>query len=218
MVCGLLYSFAMSEILDTPTFHITMRCNNREPFPGPLGQVWDVFSEQLHFIHHAYNVRIIHFVLMSNHFHLIACFPENNRSSAMNHFLRESSRIISYNSGRSNHLFGRRHHWTLIRTDIQLLNTYKYVLRNPVHAGITHEPQMYSFSTFGRMLGLHGHLLTPILEDTTYFNSPEHCMNWLLKKPKAEHLEDLKLALKRKIFKLKRKPGYGPHELNTNLI
>ncbi|WP_081111818.1 transposase [Bdellovibrio bacteriovorus] len=59
-------------------------------------------SNYLCFIHHAYKGEIYAFVLMSNHFHLLIRFPENNMSEAMTYFMRESSRMISRQAGRIN--------------------------------------------------------------------------------------------------------------------
>jgi len=79
---------------------ITARCNNKEIFPVPLDEAWDLFSNYLHFIHSAFEIKIHSFVLMSNHFHLIASDPNLNLSKAMGIFMKEiGNRIGSIGFG-----------------------------------------------------------------------------------------------------------------------
>jgi REP element-mobilizing transposase RayT len=65
-------------------------------------------------INRAYKAEIHAFVLMSNHFHLVVSFPENNMSEAMNYFMRETSRMISRDAGRINQTYGSRYFRSII--------------------------------------------------------------------------------------------------------
>ncbi len=98
-------------------------------------------------------MRTIAFVLMSNHYHLIALFPHCNIGSAMNYLQREVSRSIGKRSGRINHVFGGRYKPCLIANTQYLEHVYKYVYRNPVEAGMCERVQEYPFSTLRRALG-----------------------------------------------------------------
>lgn len=67
-------------------YHVTARCINREWFNVPMDKVWKIFCEELTRSHDVHNLQIHSFVLMSNHFHLIASTPEANISQAMHQF------------------------------------------------------------------------------------------------------------------------------------
>ncbi len=160
-------------------------------------------SEQLFFIHHVYGVKIHAFVLMSNHFHLLISCPNGNLSEAMSWFMRETSRAITKASDRINQTYGGRFSRTLIETEHHFKNVYKYVYRNPVTAGICDNVEVYQFSTLSGLLG-QSHMIIPLEPDTFLFDNVEREIRWLNKKPKKEHLLDVKTALKKAVFRLPR--------------
>ncbi|MBX2993471.1 MAG: transposase [Bdellovibrionaceae bacterium] len=87
-------------------YHITARVNNRDAFPC-LDAAWTIMEDHLFGLHHFYHVKILAFVLMNNHFHLLACFPHANASTALRFFIRETSRSLSLLENSENHLWGR---------------------------------------------------------------------------------------------------------------
>ena len=66
------YSFGMARSLHVDQgefpYHVVAKCINGDWFSIPMERVWEIVSEQLYFVHHAYGLRILSFVLMSNHF------------------------------------------------------------------------------------------------------------------------------------------------------
>jgi putative transposase len=113
-------------------FHITARSNNRALFPVSMPEAWELFSDYLYFINKNFGIRIHSFVLMPNHFHMIARDPELNLSSAMNYFMRETSKLMASESRTINRVWGAPFHSSLIDSPLYYLHAYKYVYRNPV--------------------------------------------------------------------------------------
>lgn len=183
-------------------YHITARCVNKENFPIPLQDVWTIMEDYLFFISHAYKIEIISFVLMSNHFHMIARSPLGNISEAMNYFMGETSRHIARQSKRINQIYGGRFHRTLIDDPYYLHHVYKYVYRNPCEAGITERPHDYRFSTLFLKIG-RGRFSFPIEVDSLLHSDFTRCLNWINESPVETDSEVIRNALKKKKFEVK---------------
>ena len=92
---------------------------------------------------YAFNVKILSFVLMMNHYHLMALFPNNNQSDAMQRFLRDTSLQVQNETGRTNQIWGGRFFRSRLSTYHYLMNCYKYVYQNPKRAGIVERVEDY---------------------------------------------------------------------------
>ncbi len=136
-------------------YHVTNRSNNREWFSLPIEEVWAIFSPILLTAIVRYEVNLMAFVLMDNHFHLIVQTPRANLGRFMNYVTREVSRAIGRRTGRINHVFGGRYKSCLLRDPQSVAHAYKYVYRNPVDAGLSKTCEDYPFSTLNRLLGNH---------------------------------------------------------------
>lgn len=176
--------------------HLTGRCINRDWFGQPLESVWPIFCDHLYFCAIAFDVEIYSFVLMQNHFHLLARFPQNNLSKAMAYLMRETSRQICKNAERINSTYGSRFHSSMIKDEIHFRNVYKYNYRNPVSAGVVKYAEEYSFSTLAGLLGQRP-LSIPLQEDTILFENPEETLRWLNRTPDENHEREFRLALRR---------------------
>ncbi|MGE0634642.1 MAG: transposase [Pseudobdellovibrionaceae bacterium] len=197
--------------------HISARCVNKEWFHIPLPQVWTIMSDYLFFIHHAYEIRIFSFVLMRNHFHMIASNPKGNMSQAMNYFMRETSKRIGEGSGRINQVYGGPYHKTRIDSNHYFQTAYKYVYRNPVEAGLTKAPENYPYSTLYGILG-KGALEIPVVEDTFLFDNPSNHISWLNRKYSEEDRASIQEALRRAVFRFpKDRTTRRPHRLENHL-
>ncbi len=193
-------------------YHITARCINREWFIDSF-EVWHIMENYLYFISKAFGVEIFSFVLMANHFHLIARFPKANISEAMAYFMRETSRSISKDAERINQIYGSRFFRTALKTNQHFLHTYKYVYRNPVEAGQAQHVEDYPYSTlFGKLGSVK--LGIPVVNDVTLFSDIERTLKWLNTNPLDEHKNAVKKALRKPIFKLAIKRSLRkPHPL-----
>ncbi|HWU43741.1 MAG TPA: hypothetical protein VN132_09895, partial [Bdellovibrio sp.] len=91
------------------------------------------------------------FVLMSNHYHMIAsCSAEHNLGEVMAWLQRSISKAINARTHRINHIFGGPYKACLIRHPAHFASVFKYVLRNPLQAEIVDDVKKYPFSTFTR--------------------------------------------------------------------
>lgn len=199
-------------------YHVTARCINKEWFKIPLDEVWDICSIYLCFIRFAFNVRIINFVLMSNHFHMLISTPEANLDKVMNYFMRETSRAIGKRAGRINQVYGGPYGWSMINTPIYFLHAYKYVYRNPTEVGLAEFVEDYRYSTINQLLGFtHG--IIPLEFDETLFSDVRQCLSWLNTPYPSEEMKDqVRKALKKHQFGFAKDTSGNPSELEMKLI
>lgn len=169
----------------------------------PMEAIWDILSEQLHFVAHAYQIQFHLFVAMSNHFHAIASADPPLLSAGMQYFLSQTSRLITKSSGRINHTWRARFYRSQILTTQHYLHAYKYFYRNPVEAGLCSRVEDYPYSTLHGLIGRRP-LLIPVVHDDTLFSDFEGTLEWLNKKPECSHREAIRKALRRRKFKLPR--------------
>ena len=197
-------------------FHISARCLNRAWFDIPIEEVWIIYENYLHFIHHSFKIEILSFVLMGNHFHSLLRAPEANLSSAMNYFMRETSREIGRRAGRINQTYGTRFSRTLISTNHHFLCAYKYVYRNPIEAGLCVKVEEYPFSSLGSLLGLRKSII-PLVEDLTLFSDFEGTLKWLNTPRDQASREAVRRALRRNVFEFAKNKAGELHSLSTDL-
>ncbi|MGE5086317.1 MAG: transposase [Bacillota bacterium] len=199
-------------------YHVTARTGNKEWFDVPMDFVWSVFSDYLHFIWRAYDVRIHSFVLMSNHFHMLISTPEANLDKAMNYLMREVSKRISEKSGRINQVFGGPYYWSVIKNSVHYQYAYKYVYRNPVHAGICNKVEEYKYSTLRGLMGMD-YLYIPAYDNLGLIQNGCHQLDWLNEAFDVESQEYIRKALKKREFALPRdEHSHRPNKLESRIF
>ena len=110
-----------------------------------------------------FDVAIHAYVLMGNHFHLLAT-PQADKSLPllMQAVGRSYVRYFNDLQGRSGTLWEGRYRSTLIQSDRYLMACMAYIDLNPVRAGMVAEAQDYVWSSHGHYIGLHtDKLITP---------------------------------------------------------
>lgn len=179
-------------------FHITARSPNRAAFPVPLPELWTIFENQLFYAHHVHGLKIHQFVLMPNHFHLVATSDEISIGVVMNYFMREISKEMNLKSGKINQNFGGKHYRTLVANPHYAMNVYKYVYQNPVRAGLSYYCEQWPWSTLHRIFGF-AHLAIPMESDSILFNPDfdETALKWLNQRSDQQLLEELRRYLKK---------------------
>jgi putative transposase len=80
-----------------------------------------------------YQISVLAFVLMSNHFHLIVKTPRANLNDFMRHFNISYTVYFNKRHHRSGHLYQGRYKSFLIDADSYLVEVSRYLHRNPVH-------------------------------------------------------------------------------------
>ena len=142
--------------------HIIQRGNNRQPIFSraadyqTLLDVLDENAKKFHVAIHAY-------VLMSNHFHLLATpVTAEGLPQMMQAVGRRYVRYFNDTQQRTGTLWEGRYKSTLIQADRYLLACMAYIDLNPVRAGLVPGPQDYPWSSYGHTTGQRiDKLITP---------------------------------------------------------
>jgi putative transposase len=133
-------------------YHVTSRGDRREAifeddedrnlFLSVLAEVVDRFN----WMCHAYS-------LMTNHYHLVIETPDGNLSKGMRQLNGFFTQATNRRHNRSGHLFQGRFKGILVDKDSYLLELTRYVVLNPVRAGIVKHPGKYAWSSYQAMMG-----------------------------------------------------------------
>ncbi len=159
-------------------YHIRARSAGGTWYVPSIRIAWNIFYRYLYFVHHAFDLKITAFVLMNNHYHLLARTPKGNLPDVMAYFQREVSRELNRVALSENQSFGGPYQASLLDSNSYYLNAYKYVYRNPVEAGLCERVEEYKYSTLNGLLGFR-HLSIPVEEDHILFNDIESTLEWL---------------------------------------
>ncbi|MGE3296063.1 MAG: transposase [Porticoccaceae bacterium] len=134
-------------------YHVTARGNarsdiflddeDRELFLVCLGEVVTRFG----WLCHAY-------CLMGNHYHLMIETPEGNLSLGMRQLNGVYTQRFNRRHGRVGPLFQGRYKAILVDRDSYLLELCRYVVLNPIRAGMVKKIERYGWSSYPATLGL----------------------------------------------------------------
>lgn len=94
------------------------------------------------------------YCLMGNHFHLAVETPVFNLSEGMQLLMGRYAQLFNERRGHSGHLFEGRFWSEAIRTDAHLLETLRYIVMNPVRAGLVGHPGEWHWSSYAATAGL----------------------------------------------------------------
>jgi len=84
-----------------------------------------------------FNVRLLAYACMPNHFHLLLTTPESNLSQFMRHFNISYTGAFNRKYRRSGHLYQGRYKFLLIDADNYLLEVSRYIHLNPIRVKST---------------------------------------------------------------------------------
>ncbi|WP_291064511.1 transposase [Hydrogenophaga sp.] len=142
--------------------HLIQRGNNRQPIfarPDDYRHLLALLAENAA----KFRVAIHAYVLMSNHFHLLAT-PETSDGlpQMMQALGRRYVRYFNDCQSRSGTLWEGRYRSTLIESERYLLVCMAYIDLNPVRAGLTAQAQDYPWSSHAHYIGQRlDRLITP---------------------------------------------------------
>jgi putative transposase len=142
--------------------HIIQRGNNRQPIFVQRGD----YEELLALLAQSaarFGVALHAYVLMSNHFHLLATpSSADGLPQMMQAVGRSYVRHFNHDHGRTGTLWEGRYKSTLIQTERYLLACMAYIDLNPVRAGLVAQARDYPWSSHGHYVGLRSDpLVTP---------------------------------------------------------
>ncbi|MFA6013352.1 MAG: transposase [Desulfobacteraceae bacterium] len=112
-------------------YHVTGRGNERRDIFKDKDD-YLMFLEKLSDSLEVYNVSLLGYVCMTNHFHLLVMTPSGNLSSFMRHFNIAYTSSFNRRHNRSGHLYQGRYKSYLVDADSYLKEVSRYIHLNPV--------------------------------------------------------------------------------------
>ncbi|MFB6358685.1 MAG: transposase [Thiohalorhabdaceae bacterium] len=116
---------------------------DRQAFLDLLGEVVGTFNWAVH----AY-------CLMGNHYHLLVETPDANLGRGMRQLNGVYTQRFNRRHGRVGHVFQGRYKAILVEKDAYLLELARYIVLNPVRAGLIEEPGEWPWSSYRATAGL----------------------------------------------------------------
>jgi REP-associated tyrosine transposase len=133
-------------------FHAFTRGNNRGSVLGDdLLRV--MFMRMFARVAVRYRWVVYAWCLMTTHYHVVVHTPEAGLSEGMRDLNGGYARWSNSYRGRQDHAFGRRFGSELIETDEHLREACRYVVLNPVRAGICASPEEWPWSSYHATAG-----------------------------------------------------------------
>ena len=133
-------------------YHVIARGNGRATiyrddadrfrFLRTLGHVVDRFG----WLCHAY-------CLMGNHYHLVVETPRSNLPTGMQQLNGPYAQRFNERHGRCGHVFQARYRSILVEKESHLLALCRYIVLNPVRAGLCARPRAYHWSSYRATAG-----------------------------------------------------------------
>ena len=115
---------------------------DRQKFLEILGKV----VEQMQWFCYCY-------CLMDNHYHLVIETPDANLAKGMRQLNGTFTQACNRRHGRAGHLFQGRYKSIAVDSDAYLVELTRYVMLNPVRAGMVNQPGEWPWSSFNAMAG-----------------------------------------------------------------
>jgi REP-associated tyrosine transposase len=101
-----------------------------------------------------YRIRIFAGCQMGNHYHFVLDAPRNNLSMAMQHINGIYSQDANRRRGRTGHTFEARFRSLVVQRERYFRRSCRYVVRNPVQAGLIEDVADWPWSTYQATAGL----------------------------------------------------------------
>lgn len=133
-------------------YHVTSRGDRREAIYEDDAdrmrflEILETVIRDFNWVCHAY-------CLMTNHYHLVIETPDGNLSKGMRQLNGVYTQASNHRHDRCGHLFQGRYKAILVDGDSYLLELTRYVVLNPVRAGMVELPGDWRWSSYLDMLG-----------------------------------------------------------------
>ena len=123
-----------------------------------------------------YELGIIAYCLMANHYHLVAEIPDARVSTALRTLHTGHSHRYNRTHGRRAHLFRNRPLAQHIDSDTYLLVACRYLAHNPVRANLCTDPRDWPWSSYRQTAGHTPN--GPTLHETPLADAFDNAANW----------------------------------------
>lgn len=104
-----------------------------------------------------FNFSVHAYCQMTNHYHLLVETVDGGLGRGMRHLNGVYSQNINRRHALSGHLFQGRYHAVLVQKDSHLLELARYIILNPVRAGIVDRPEDWRWSSYHATVGAMHH-------------------------------------------------------------
>ena len=115
--------------------------------------------------------RCVAWCLMPNHVHFVIQLSETNLSNGMFFLNHAYARTFNRRHGYSGHAFDRRFFAGEIESDPHLFELVRYIVLNPVRAGLCRSPEDWQWSSHRALLGLDQQRFVDVQGLLTHFGS-----------------------------------------------
>jgi REP element-mobilizing transposase RayT len=133
-------------------YHVTSRGNAKQSIFEDIGDRYrflnllSIVVERFDWLCHAY-------CLMENHYHLLIETPEGNLSKGMRELNGVYTQWFNQTHKRVGHLLQGRYKAILVEKNSYLLSLCRYVVLNPVRAGLVKKPEEWAWSSYRATIG-----------------------------------------------------------------
>jgi len=133
-------------------YHVTSRGDRRE-------DIYECDSDRMNFLSvltdvcETYNWVCHAYCLMSNHYHLLIETPDANLSKGMRQLNGVYTQRFNRTHGRVGHVFQGRYKAILVEKEYYLLELSRYIVLNPVRAGMVRSAKEWRWSSYRATVG-----------------------------------------------------------------
>ena len=134
------------------TYHVISRGNRRQPIYLDLldrrrymSVLADVFAR--------HKWRCLAYCLMTNHVHLLVETPQTDLGRGMHRLNSVYAQWFNWRWDLDGHLFQGRFRSEIIESEWHMLEATRYVVLNPVRAGLCRVAEQWPWSSYGAMAG-----------------------------------------------------------------
>ena len=133
-------------------FHVVARGNERAVvFRDDRDR--ERFLELLNEVARRYRWRVLAYCLMGNHFHLLVMTLEPTLARGMRQLNGVYAQWFNRRHRRVGHLFQGRYKAVVVQTDAHLRRTVRYLIRNPIRAGLSSRPEQWRWTSHRATVG-----------------------------------------------------------------
>lgn len=94
-----------------------------------------------------YNISLFAYVIMPNHYHLLLRDNDENISEFMKALNSMYASMYRKHYGGKGYVFQNRYKAVIVKSGIQFINTFLYIMANPMRAGLIEEGKLYPWTS-----------------------------------------------------------------------
>jgi putative transposase len=132
--------------------HVVTRGNNKQPiFVDDRDRT--LFCLTVARVVRRYDWRVLAYVLMRNHYHLLLAVGDLGLSRGMHDLNLAHACQFNVRHSRINHLFGKRYWNRYLQTEVSVRNVARYIVQNPRRAGSSEPLDAHPWSSYAPTVG-----------------------------------------------------------------